>query len=414
MTFVGILIVLFIAIRFFNKIGKSLPVIELMLLIAGSQWVFGAYNSYLISYEHFKYYMRVDESTYMSYIVPAFFLFTIILLLKTKNYNFKLDFNPEKYVVFGRYFLVIGFIADLLTSIIPSSLLFLVYIISLFKFTGAGILLFSRKRVDRIFFFAILLLLVYQAIMSSFFHDLILWGIFLFMFWAIKNKPTNKLKLLVFFIASISIFAIQTVKATFREAIYSGNSFNKLELFTTILQQNLDGNFLSNINNLSTVNIRLNQGWHISAIMDNVPQNQPFANGITVFEAVEASLVPRFLSPNKKTAGGRDNFTKYTGLNLQKNTSMGMSIIGEAYANFGNVGGMIFMSVWAWFIGWYWKKIIQISKKHPLLIFFIPLMFLQVVKAETELIVVLNHLTKVSFVIWLFFLFSKKYLNLKI
>ena len=34
---------------------------------------------------------------------------------------------------------------------------------------------------------------------------------------------------------------------------------------------------------------------------------------------------------------------RFTGLNLTSTTSMGMSIIGEAYANFGSFGGFIFM-----------------------------------------------------------------------
>jgi hypothetical protein len=45
---------------------------------------------------------------------------------------------------------------------------------------------------------------------------------------------------------------------------------------------------------------------------------------------------------------------------------------------------------------------------------FLPLMFLQVIKAETELVVVLNHLIKASIVIWAFFWFAKKRLNWKL
>ena len=38
-------------------------------------------------------------------------------------------------------------------------------------------------------------------------------------------------------------------------------------------------------------------------------------------------------------AGGRENFRKFTGLNISDGTSMGISIAGEGYANFGWAGG---------------------------------------------------------------------------
>jgi hypothetical protein len=45
------------------------------------------------------------------------------------------------------------------------------------------------------------------------------------------------------------------------------------------------------------------------------------------------------------------------------------------------------------------------------LLAFLPLLFLQVIKAETELVVVLNHLIKASIVVYLFFWAAKAFLN---
>ncbi|MFT6948560.1 MAG: hypothetical protein ACJARP_002994 [Vicingaceae bacterium] len=53
------------------------------------------------------------------------------------------------------------------------------------------------------------------------------------------------------------------------------------------------------------VNSRLNQGWIISKIMDNILQNEEYLGGETVIDALSTSFLPRFLFPDKKgTANG--------------------------------------------------------------------------------------------------------------
>jgi hypothetical protein len=410
----GVCLVLYIIFRFFQEIGKSFPILELILMIAGLQWILGAFNAYRLSVEHYKYYMRIDEESYMSFVVPAFLVFTIILLFRTKKYKITLQFNPTYYVRYGRYILLIGVLADISRAFVPPSLMFLVYLVSSFKFVGAGILLFSDKKEDRIFFYGSLLYLGLSSVYNAMFHDFILWGLFLFLIWAIKNKPSVKIKLFLVMSGLLVITAIQIVKSSFRAAVWGGSSDNKIELIVDSFQSSYNDTYLSTDEKLSELNVRLNQGWIIAAIMHHVPKYEAYAAGSTIKEAVFASVLPRFISSNKKIAGGQDNFKKYTGLALGIGTSMGLSILGEAYANFGVFGGVVFMAIWAWFLSWYWRKLAVYVNKHPLLLLFLPLLFLQVVKAETELVVVLNHLVKASIVVWLFFIAAKKYFNWKI
>jgi len=411
-SIIGVLFVIYIAVLFFLEIGKSLPVIELMLLLAGLQWVVGAYNSYVLSIQDFKYFMRVDEDTYMSYVVPAFLGFSIILLFFIKKYKITLEFDFIDYVQYGRYLIIIGVVADVLKMIVPPSLLFFLYLFGLFKFVGAGVLLFSNKRVDRLFFYGALVYLLVISFRSALFHDLILWGMFFFLIWALKNKPTIKTKLLLIFGGLAIIVVIQMVKASFRASVwYDGFNGSKIELFFNILEDSMSNNYFSDNENLNSLNVRLNQGWHISSIMDYVPYEEPYARGETIITAIEATILPRFLNENKKRAGGQENFERFTGYILNKGTSMGISLVGEGYANFGKYGGMLFMMIWALFLSWYWRKIAVFCIDHPLLLMFVPLLFLQVVKAETELVVALNHLVKASVVVALFFGFARKYLR---
>src|SRR5690606_38855561 len=149
-------------------------------------------------------------------------------------------------------------------------------------------------------------------------------------------------------------FLIQSVKYEFRNTIADGTLAGRTptELFFDLIKDRITrlDEIFSDEAAMSVLNVRLNQGWIISAIIKNVPENEPFADGETILEAFRATLIPRFLDPEKKKAGGQENFTRFTGLMLHGTTSMGTSIIGEAYANFGTVGSWVFMFFWGMFL----------------------------------------------------------------
>ncbi|NIK91355.1 O-antigen polysaccharide polymerase Wzy [Mangrovimonas sp. CR14] len=407
----GVVFVLFISWRFIDALGKSLPILELMMLIAGLQWVVGPFISYGQETTHYKYFMYVDQETYMSYIVPAFLCFCIPLLIILKNQKASQEINFLKYLPFAKALLFIGIGADVLSRFTPQSLAFFFFLVEQFKFIGALLLLFSAKKLDQYYFYGAIFYLLINALSRAMFHDLLLWGVFMFMYWCIKNKPALRTRLALIFAGIVFAIMIQSVKAAFRSQVWGGFQGNKVELFVNLLDEKVSSGYFEEETTNEQLNVRMNQGWIISAIMYYTPTFQSFAAGETVKEAVFSSILPRFLNPNKKLAGGQENFEKYTGLPLGDGTSMGMSIIGESYANFGVFNGIIFMSFWGGFLAWYWKKILSFAYDYPLILMFLPIIFLQVVKAETELVVVLNHLFKASIVVTLFFWVARKYLN---
>ncbi|NJK95537.1 MAG: hypothetical protein HC905_12120 [Bacteroidales bacterium] len=160
--------------------------------------------------------------------------------------------------------------------------------------------------------------------------------------------------------------------------------------------------------------VRLNQGWIISRIMYYIPAEAPFADGETVNDALSATLLPRFLNPEKTVVGGKEYFERFTGFTLLSSTSMGASLLGEGYANYGYYGAIIFM----FFIGIFFRLalniIYRIADKYPTLILWLPLIFLQVVKAESDLIRVLNHLVKASLLVFLIYWFCYKVMRWRI
>ena len=189
--------------------------------------------------------------------------------------------------------------------------------------------------------------------------------------------------------------AIQVIKQEYRQQLKDGQDPSIVRMMIDYVTP---GGKAWETSTLSLAITRLNQGWIISAIMKHVPENEPFAAGETVKEAVLGSIAPRFLWTDKKTAGGRVSFRRFTGLQIGEATSMGISPLGEAYANFGIRGGIGFMVVFGSFFALFYYGTLRYALKHPTFLFWIPVIFYQAMKAETEISVIMNQLTKGSVV----------------
>ena len=72
------------------------------------------------------------------------------------------------------------------------------------------------------------------------------------------------------------------------------------------------------------------------------------------------------------------------------------------------------MFIWGVVISLIMRYISVISRSHPTVVLWTPLIFLQMVKAETELVVVLNHGVKTAIAITLFYFVSRNIMGWKI
>ncbi|MFN1835373.1 hypothetical protein AB2B38_008935 [Balneola sp. MJW-20] len=382
-----------------------------MLLVAGLQWIIGPIIEYANPSMNLRYFMYVDKTTYMSFVVPGYMLFAFTILLrikKSKKYYRNLD-DLQYYSKIGLFLVIIGFVSDIALGFLG----FFGYIIANFKYVGAIILFFSQNKKLRVLFYLVIILLLYRSIYSGMFHDLILWSVLYYMFWAYRYKPSIKTKLVSYSIALLLLISLQSIKAAYRAEVWRGNSSNNIELFTSLMYNNIVGqeDLVNGEYGSENNNVRLNQGWIISAIMTHIPSNVNYLGGSTVITAFESALLPRVLAPDKVKAGGRKNFKRFTGLEIGESTSMGISIIGEAYGNFGVYGGILFMGIWAWLILFVWRLLIKKSTNQILIYAFLPLVFLQVIKAETELAVVLNHLVKTGVVVLVLLIIYKIFIS---
>lgn len=430
-TSIGLSFSLYIALIFLQTIGKQIPLKELIILIACSQWIVGAKIGYAIGKVHYKYYMYVEEEVYMTYVVPGVILFYFGLVMVkfsiTKDGLTKyFEVNRESMSIISSRILIVGLTSFLVSSIIKiPQLAFVFYLSNLLIYVAAAHYMYLIPQRKTLIFISTIFLMFIISLQSGFFHDLIISAAFLIFFWFTK-KTTYLSKLAIVSVGFMSLYIIQVVKSEYRAIIWkSQGNVSVVSAFLDVLENEfaptneasntIEINSNSGSEEQNNINTRLNQGWIISKVLDNVPKNQEFLEGETIVEAIKSSFLPRFLFPNKKGAEqALINFRTISGIDLNKGTSMGLSVIGEFYGNYGIVGGWLAMFIYGLFLAVIIKYLAQgLGEGSPLILLWFILFFFQVIKAETDFIKILNHLVK-SIVFFLFIKFIFKWLNINL
>jgi hypothetical protein len=391
-----------------------------MLLIAAMQWILGPWIEYITPETHYLFHMYVSESSYMSFVVPCVLAMHAGISVFSNNIKLhQISKNAansiSNYPSFPYLLIVTGLTIPLISPFLPPQLGFVYYLLANLKYIGAIYLMFSISNYRWLIFSGIMLLTLIISISTSMFHDFILWAVLSFTFLAYEFKLKMVTKIGILILAGFFLITVQAIKPKVRELAWSGAKVDsELALFITLSIEEWKSGSIFNPKSQNDLNVRLNQGWIISKIMDHVPKYEPYANGSTISEAILTTLVPRFINPNKAIAGGKKNFEKYTGHKLQKTTSMGISLAGEGWANYGYMGGIIFMFSWGFFISWFWKFLNVKTNIYPTILIWSPLIFQQVIKAETELLDVLNHLVKSAILVFLIIWFLKKQFRIQV
>ncbi len=423
----GIALFIIFSIRFFNNLGKTVDIRDLIVILSILQWIIGPYLAYRFYISKIKTYdMVTPENIYMSFVVPATALFSFGLFIPLKLKTFKtaqtLSQITEivlRYKNIDLFFIVLGLFFNIIWNSMPDNLKFISFLIGNLHFVGLLFLLQNKERKHRNIYIVLTFLFTFiSSLNSGMFHDLILWLGFMFMFIAFIKKFSFIKKLTIILSILTLIIILQTVKAQFRDIIWKNNNTassseqKRVEIFYNLVSENVGGNFFMSQKNINNLVSRLNQGWIISRIMYYVPAFEPFANGETIYAGLTSSLIPRFIYENKEKAGGTENFERFTGHELQPGTSMNLSILGEAYANFG-YNAIFFMFIFGLFLNYSYAVIKKKIIIRPTLLFFIPIIYLQVVKAETDFVTVLNHLVKASIFVVLIYWGLKTFFKIK-
>ncbi len=380
-------------------VDETPGILQIAGVIATLQNVFGPFVLYAYFNTDPRYRMYVDAISYFPFAIPSTCAF--LIAMKTRvvigNVGLRVPVESSHSFKLGITLVAVGLIATISMPYLPGSVAFLLYLIANLRYVGAIAVYRSGHELRWPVVIAVLGGLYFSSSHYGMFHELILWGSLAGSYWFIHQHRSITIKLVLFSAALLAIIVLQLAKPILRAELKMGNS---VSLIDTAAQVVADEHFDS-LNSMEQVVIRVSQGWLVSAAMYTVPTYIPFANGSTISEAATASLLPRMLDPNKKGADARTNVNRFTFLSIGKRTTMGLGPLGEAWVNFGYVGGIATMFAFGLLLNLVYSLMASWSWYDDFFFYALPLVFLQAVKAETEFATIFNHLTKSLIVVLL-------------
>jgi hypothetical protein len=396
----------------FFSIGAVIPIRYIAGTFMCLQMLLGptfAYNG-LDKYQFADYIMKIPEADYFAYAIPAVLMFILGLHVtagKLKGEIIK-EFEIRTFIdnsgQLPYIFIAIGFLAGFMSGSMGSELAFVFVLLSGFKFIGLFMLLLGSKQLKLWVMLLVFSSIIASSLSQAMFHDLLTWLIMLGAVLAIKFKPGVPLKTAATIGFILTAVVIQQLKGDYRQTLKSQGG--NLSTFDNVYQQN--SNSLFDYKKLAANNVRINQGFIVTNIMNTVPEQVPFENGKELMQILEAAFLPRIIAPNKLNAGDRKIFSKYARIPLAPGTSMALGAMGDAYINFGVIGGAIFM----FFLGLAFSEVLngfyKFSQFFPFLLLFTPLVFYYPIRADCELQTSLGHLVKSCFLIYMMLIFWKK------
>lgn len=365
-------------------------------------------------------YMMVSEDVYFTFALPASTAFIIALcwpMNKKHSSDHGIFFQEiiarTKRILFQPFMkkssmqiLAIGTTMFFVSGYLPGSLQFVFLLFYFASFAGLLYLYYTPAfRSKWLILSLFILFILFNALRSGMFTIVAYMGLTLFSFFFLGKKTSFLRKTVVFVFCAFCLLVIQSIKPAYRKLVWRGYQGNQAELFVNLATDKImTGDFLSE-KAFFPIYYRANQGFNVALVMRRFPLVKPHDNGRNLMLAAASALVPRFLWPDKPEAGGKFNMKYYANVTL-KGWSTNIGPLGEAYGSFGVTGGIIFMFFLGLFIRWAYQRLFSLSRRIPLLICWIPVLFYQITySAETDTLQILNSLIKSAFFIWLLYKF---------
>ncbi|MBK3517670.1 hypothetical protein [Carboxylicivirga marina] len=407
---------------FIDRLGKTIPLLELAFLTANLQLLASSFLAFYIQEPDKIFSPKLDAESYFNYALPGILLFGLGLFTFKSNINSKeiknklLQFDLFS---FAKQLVGIGYLAIIIQPFVPGALAYFFTLLVFLSYIGGIIVIFSQAEHNRKVLWLVIAFLpvLRDAFFSGVFFLALVWVAFAFLYY-MNNKPNLSFNKKLAWVA-IGIYLIVTLdgaKKDYREVVWKDTYqqigfFERAGLLAQLSFERLTFQNLMDDQNLSARITRANQGALVTWVMDWVPENEDYANGETIKSAIISAIFPRILLPNKAKAGGKENFERFTGHKL-KGTSMNLSLLGEGWANYGYWGGLVFMYCVGFFYSYCLKRFSKFINRYPPYFFFIPFLFIYIIKAEDDLLTPLNHFFKALIVfIALHQVYFKKYFS---
>lgn len=399
LSIIGCLISAYVIYDLLSYRDDAMPIGEIALVIGAIQWIIAPIVSYSVKSEIYQ--MSVPENEYLAITLTLYIAFFAgIMIFRPRKY-WKID-KQELILYCKSHIIAIKYLigAGLLISLIPlniSAINFIRTLAECLLYIGTIMLMFAIPKKAAIVMGCVLGYTFLRSIIGGMFHDLMVWSIFLILSLFYLNDYSLKKRFVVIGVLLVGITTLQSIKPIYRSYTWQGSySGNQVTLFLNLFAQSLFGELELNATQEGANISRFNQGWIISRIYNHIPTKQEYLGGKTIWEGAISSAVPRVLNPDKKGSGKESiqDFETFTGYHLNSKTSMGLSILGEAYGNFGILGGGAFMFVWGCLIAFFLNIIIKLASKSGYWLFFTPLICFNLIKAEINFVSVLNWTVK--------------------
>ena len=382
-----------------KRIDQGLPLVQIIAFVAILQWLIGPWLTYTLDLSFSTYYMRVPSDIYFTYAIPGTSAFVAGLIGFGSCAHQKvliLTTDRSRFVETGFVTAFAGLVGTLGTIVLAgSTVAFFFSLLSQFLYISALYFIFSSHRLRWAFALLAVTPLFINVVRSAMFHDMILWFGVLFCYIYASKKRSLLLSSVALVSASIFVFTIQGVKGSYRDKVWNLEDSSLIDEVTSFWSDS--GNLISDTT-LSNGIIRMNQGWIVAAVMDFVPSREPYGYGDTIKEGLISALLPRFILKDKIEAGGRLNFRRFTGIPIADNTSMGISLLGESYANVGPRVGIVGMFIFGLCLSIWNNFCLSFASTKQDFYFWLPFIFCQAIKAETDFVTILNYVVKASVV----------------
>jgi hypothetical protein len=359
-------------------------------------------------------YMPITSDDYFVFAFPAVIAMVIGMRVSTKK--LRINSNPVVYMNnmkeylktrpnLGLSLIVVGVLSGFLDFLASKSLAQVLNFTEHLTYVGVFYVIYSPSKYKRFIVPGVSALMLGQSLITGMFGDMVYMAACSLPLILLGNRKITFRSKLFFAVAGIIIvLLLQSVKVEYRKKAWAVNGGGAdPSLFVQLIGDRiLDFENSLDPDNLFFMSVRLNQGWLVAVTMKRVPDRFPFAYGETIFNSVAASIVPRFLWPDKPEAGGRENLRRFWGYKIT-GYSMNIGPLGEAYANFNVLGGIVFMFFYGLFFNFMLTSILKFSEKRPSIVLWLPFLFYYAISIETDCLTTMGSLIKGIFFTWLVF-----------
>ena len=353
-------------------------------------------------------YMTVPSLKYYSIVLPGTLsmIFGLNYFRNKENYDSYIIYSMQNNLIsrplsVGYALILVSVLSYILDAFVPNTLKFVFFILNQLAVIGFLYLFFSNTKTNLIYLFIAVVVLLFFSIKNGTFGTLIFYSILCLMIVMMKYHVSFILKFQLILISILFLFLIQNIKEDYRKVAWKASGSPTL-FFDLILEKIQSPKLLFDDYKLFLTSVRLNQGWLIGKTIEQVPKNVSYANGETILNSILGITIPRLLWPNKPESGGAYNLKRFLNIN-NVNTSMNLSPIGEAYANFGPIAMCLFMFFYGLFFSFAIHTILKLSADTPTILLWIPLLMLQSLSVETDILSTINSLIKTSIFVYILF-----------